>query len=58
MKTIRDFKPMTDRYSFDVGACSYANGFAQIDTRQDAAHFGSWTSHLLPAGSSTSARAT
>ena len=42
MKTIRDFKPLSDRYSFDVGACSYANGFAQIDTRQDAAHFGTW----------------
>ena len=42
MKTIRDFKPLSDRYSFDVGACSYANGFAQIDTRQDGAHFGTW----------------
>ena len=32
MKTIRDFKPMSDRYSFDFGPCSSANGFAQIDT--------------------------
>ena len=34
MKITRDFRPLSDRYSFDCGACSYANGFAQIDTRQ------------------------
>ena len=44
MKIIRDFRPLSDRYSFDVGQCSYANGFAQIDTRQDASHHGKWTS--------------
>ena len=33
---------MSDRYSFDFGPCSSANGFAQIDTRQDANFYGSW----------------
>ena len=44
MKIIRDFKPMSDRYSFDCGPCSSANGFAQIDTRQDASYYGTWCS--------------
>ena len=42
MKIIRDFRPLSDRYSFDTGACSYANGFAQIDTKQDASYYGTW----------------
>ena len=42
MKTIRDFRPLSDRYSFDFGPCSSANGFAQIDTKQDAPYFGGW----------------
>lgn len=33
-----------DRYKFDCGQCSYANGYAQIDTRQDASYFGTWCS--------------
>ena len=44
MKTTRDFRPLTDRYHFDTGPCAYANGFAQVDTRQDASYFGSWVS--------------
>jgi hypothetical protein len=31
-----------DRYHFDFGPCSYANGFYQIDTDQDAWYFGQW----------------
>ena len=42
MKITRDFKPLSDRYSFDFDPCSYANGFAQIDTRQDGSHYGTW----------------
>ena len=34
--------PVGDRYGFDAGMCSYANGFAQIDTKQDAWYFGTW----------------
>ena len=44
MKIIRGFQPLSERYSFDVGPCSYANGFAQIDTRQDAPYYGTWCS--------------
>ena len=44
MQIIRDFKPMSDRYSFDVGLFSNANGFAQIDTKQDASYYGTWCS--------------
>ena len=44
MKTTRDFRPLTDRYHFDTGPCSYANGFAQVDTRQDASYYGTWCS--------------
>ena len=33
---------MSDRYAFDCGACSAANGYAQIDTLQDAPYYGTW----------------
>jgi hypothetical protein len=42
MNIIRGFNPMTDRYEFDFGRCSYAKGFAQLDTGQDASYFGTW----------------
>ena len=42
MRIIRDFKPLSDRYSFDCGPCAPANGFAQVDTKQDASYFGAW----------------
>lgn len=31
-----------NRYKFDTGECSAANGWAQLDTRQDAWYFGMW----------------
>jgi len=34
--------PFADRYKYDFGRCSYANGWAQIDTRQDAPYYGTW----------------
>ena len=43
MQTVREFMP-ADRYVYDFGPCSYANGFAQIDTKQDASYFGTWCS--------------
>lgn len=43
MKTTREFCP-SDRYAYDFGPCTYANGFAQIDTKQDASYFGTWVS--------------
>ncbi len=41
METIRGFKD-TERYEFDFGKCSIKNGFAQLDTGQDASYFGIW----------------
>lgn len=43
IQTIRDFAP-ADRYRYDFGPCSYTNGFAQFDTRQDASYYGVWVS--------------
>ncbi len=31
-----------DRYKYDMGTCSTRNGFAQVDTGQDAHYFGTW----------------
>ena len=41
MKITRDFEP-ADRYRYDFGLCSIRNGFAQVDTKQDAHYFGTW----------------
>ena len=41
MKITREFAP-ADRYLYDFGLCSYANGWAQVDTAQDASYFGTW----------------
>ena len=40
MKSTSDFRPLSDRYSLDCGPCSCANGFAQVDTGQDAPYYG------------------
>ena len=42
IEIIREFAP-ADRYVYDFGACSYKKGWAQIDTRQDAPYYGTWT---------------
>jgi len=42
MKITRDFLQNADRYQFDFNQCSYANGFAQIDSAQDAWYYGAW----------------
>lgn len=41
MKRTHDFAP-ADRYVYDMGLCSQKNGFAQVDTSQDAWYFGTW----------------
>jgi hypothetical protein len=43
MQIIRDFCP-SDRYTYDFGLCSITNGWAQIDTSQDASYYGQWIS--------------
>ena len=42
MKEQTAFDPMTDRYSFDFKLCTPKNGWAQVDTSQDASYFGTW----------------
>lgn len=39
--TTRLFEP-GDRYQFDFKLCTYAKGWAQLDTSQDASYFGTW----------------
>ncbi len=41
MKKLREFCP-GDRYRYDFGLCSSSNGFAQVDTQQDASYYGTW----------------
>uniref|UniRef100_A0A6M3LZ53 Uncharacterized protein n=1 Tax=viral metagenome TaxID=1070528 RepID=A0A6M3LZ53_9ZZZZ len=41
MEKKHEFCP-ADRYRYDFGICSSTNGFAQIDTWQDASYFGTW----------------
>lgn len=42
MKITRHFLESADRYNFDFKACTYALGWAQVDTKQDASYFGTW----------------
>ena len=41
VKVTREFCP-ADRYLYDLKVCTYAKGWAQFDTRQDASYFGNW----------------
>jgi len=41
INTTRLFEP-SDRYQFDFKLCTYAKGWAQLDTSQDASYFGTW----------------
>ncbi len=43
MKIPHEFRP-GDRYLYDFGLCSFENGWAQVDTAQDASYFGTWAS--------------
>ena len=37
------FNPTAERYDFDTGICSPKNGYAQVDTWQDAPYYGNWS---------------
>jgi hypothetical protein len=39
---IERFHMNADRYLFDFDRCTYAKGWAQLDTPQDASYFGNW----------------
>lgn len=43
MQKLRTFNSQGDRYVYDWGLCSSRNGWAQVDTKQDASYFGIWT---------------
>jgi hypothetical protein len=45
MKIIRNFVP-SDRYHYDLRECTSANGWAQLDTRQDASYYGNWANPI------------
>jgi hypothetical protein len=38
----RGHEIMSDRYKFDFRECRARNGWAQLDTKQDASYFGNW----------------
>jgi hypothetical protein len=42
IERITEFAP-ADRYLYDFGACSSGKGWAQVDTKQDASYYGTWT---------------
>lgn len=47
MKTINRFFTPSDRYEYDFKRCTYAGGWAQLDTSQDASYFGQWINPKL-----------
>ena len=40
--TVKGFVPMGDRYVYDFKLCRGVDGWAQLDTRQDASYYGNW----------------
>lgn len=37
---------MSDRYKYDFRSCTSSDGWAQLDTRQDASYYGNWINPL------------
>ena len=37
---------MSERYKYDFRLCTPAEGWAQLDTKQDASYFGNWINPL------------
>jgi hypothetical protein len=42
IKIIRGADVMGDRYRYDFRLCRASDGWAQLDTRQDASYYGNW----------------
>lgn len=42
MKRYTTVRPSTTRYEFDFKLCNYQNGWAQLDTTEDASTYGNW----------------
>ena len=45
-KLTRGFECMSDRYKYDFQLCHFKDGWAQLDTKQDASYFGNWVNPL------------
>jgi hypothetical protein len=45
-KITRGFECMSDRYKYDFRECHFKDGWAQLDTKQDASYFGNWINPL------------
>jgi hypothetical protein len=45
-KITRGFEADRDRYRYDFGPCHFKHGWAQLDTSQDAWHYGNWINPL------------
>lgn len=43
---IRSHDIMGDRYKYDFRQCKLTDGWAQLDTRQDASYYGNWINPL------------
>lgn len=46
MNVTRLFDGDTDRYAFDFKLCQSKDGWAQVDTKQDASYYGNWANPL------------
>ena len=42
----RGHEIMADRYKYDFRKCTSTDGWAQLDTKQDASYFGNWVNPL------------
>ncbi len=42
IQVVRDFT-QADRYLYDFRVLTYEKGWAQVDTKQDASYYGTWT---------------
>lgn len=47
MRKRTNFNPMGDRYLYDLQLCTPKNGWAQLDTNQDASYYGNWVNPIL-----------
>ena len=42
----RGFEVFADRYKYDFGNMRLSNGWAQVDSRQDASYYGQWANPI------------
>lgn len=47
IKRTNGFEVMGDRYKYDFRLCTMKNGWAQLDSKQDASYYGNWVNPTL-----------